>query len=85
MLDMCRQHLSGLWHAHPAAACCTYLSCSMVMSCFCDLLCALCAVLTPAPVCCSYTDYKPLPESTEKEIGCRYVEDVGDMVRYSHC
>ena len=28
-----------------------------------------------------YTDFKPLPDNVEKEIGARYVEDVGDMVR----
>ena len=70
-----------------ASSCCLLhfpLSCSMVTSYFCDLLSAVpCA--DSAPLRCSYTDYKPLPESTEKEIGCRYVEDVGDMVRYSHC
>ena len=28
-----------------------------------------------------YHDYKPLPKDTEEKIGCRYVKDVGDMVR----
>lgn len=29
-----------------------------------------------------YTDFKPLPDNIEKEIGARYVDDVGDMVRW---
>lgn len=29
-----------------------------------------------------YTDFTPLPDKTEREIGARYVEEVGDLVRW---